>query len=287
MVLPLRYEQCGNDIHNDHSIKKAEKGFSISDFNIKGLSVDGSKLFITLRETEEKVRHKCLMSPKVDIWTYFDPKMQSLQLLEEKNTNKSCFDYVVHTDNHKLVRLTMEAESVSDGSEDAKGDYVIVRNEGIGDGHEYHWNRTSQRQNYLVYTNDGSRKLITSGLSWAIYLSPEQKYVVYYDADQKNYFSYEIATGICHNITKGIATIWTSYERDDEASSIKYGAYGIAGWLSNDAAVLIYDQEWDIIKADLQGRSSQQQMLLTDMGNSIIFNFIWHLNADMEIVPSL
>lgn len=249
-----------------------DEGFSMS--AIEGFNADGSKLFVKLRYPKLAAR-PIANAPKVNIWTYFDPKLQSVQLKE--GGEQTQFTYVVHTNDHKIVRLEMERETIFSPLRNCKDDFVLVLHHGTGDMAEDHWNRTTQTEIYLVSTGDGSRKFITSNLPEKVLsLSPEEKYVVYYDPEQKNYYSYEIATGVRHNITKSISTIWTSYDRNDEERPIHLETMGFAGWLENDKAVLIYNQN-DIIRADPQGKQLPDN--LTD-GYGWHHHIIFHLGEE-------
>ncbi|MBO9572664.1 MAG: S9 family peptidase [Chitinophagaceae bacterium] len=82
-------------------------------------------------------------------------------------------------------------------------------------------------------------------------LSPQGKYVIYFNGKEKNYFSYEVSSGRVNNITRNIRTRWTTYGRRDEPLA-EFTPAGIAGWADGGSAALIYDQN-DIWKINLTG----------------------------------
>ncbi len=103
---------------------------------------------------------------------------------------------------------------------------------------------------YLVSTSDGSRKLIKSkSILFDVEFSLTGKYVMWYDAKGKSWATYRIADGGIKNITYKIRT--PLYEDRDNLKEIT-GEEGLAGWLENDSAVLIYDRN-DIWEVDPDG----------------------------------
>jgi len=63
--------------------------------------------------------------------------------------------------------------------------------------------------------------------------------VVYYDPDQKNYFSYDIVKGTTRNLTASIDAKWIIWDNDSPDSAI--AAYALVGWVGGDK-VLLHDQ---------------------------------------------
>ncbi len=103
-------------------------------------------------------------------------------------------------------------------------------------------------------TGDGAEKIIKAGVNQYFYsrLSPNGKYVVYYDPENKNYVSYEIASGRRRAFTNGIKSILDYLFRSGLADA-KYKPIGIAGFIENTDQVLIYDQ-YNIWRFDLSGK---------------------------------
>lgn len=105
-------------------------------------------------------------------------------------------------------------------------------------------------------------------------LSPEGKYVIFYDGNKRNYFSYEVASGKYRNITQSISTVWTMIT-DTEYPDYNY-VYQVAGWIKGDFGVLIYDQN-DIWQLDPTG--ANPPMNLTN-GDGKILNIVFRLTKD-------
>jgi hypothetical protein len=229
----------------------ADKDISLQ---INCLNSSGDKLFFTLSKTESKPVVDANLS-SVDVYSYKDAKLQSQQLLEH---SQRVMTFVFNLPRRQLIQLAGNNEQITsnlDGEE--RLDNILGQQHGPGDRHdEENWNKQALSSMFVVSTTTGIRKTLSEnkpGLVNGNYrLSPSGGYVIHYDAQSGNYFSYEVATGIEHNITKGAKYKWIAYERDDEPSS-KFYNIGIAGWLKDDQHVLLYSQ-YDLFEADPSGK---------------------------------
>lgn len=239
-----------------------------------------NKLFVTMKgkiHLPQNITHPV----DVDIYSYLDAKLQSQQLKDLEYQSAPVFHFVVDVPHHHLIRLEEDGEVIISPLYPQllnvhPQDYVLVRKSGGGDlTNEWRWNMTSRCSISLVSTATGMHKLLFDRKS--VYftincaLSAEGKYVIYYDPDSSNYFSYSTTTGATRNITKGVHATWTSYD-DDMPKSI-FSAIGLAGWTSSDSSVWIYDRH-DIWQADPKGLSPPFSLT---QGYGRIYNLIFHL----------
>jgi dienelactone hydrolase len=229
----------------NNQIDSIDTGFIID--NIQSFSNDGKKLFFYIKEDDyPKAR---LNAVKLNVWSYCDTTLQSYQL---RNLAPKSYKAVICIDDHRIIRLEKKGEIIrSPPLNDAIGLVTTSNKAGAEvDVSELHWNSLLQQPTYLISTIDGSRQLFNineDGAAGNKELSPRGKYIMFYDGNQMDYFSYEISTGITRNITRGIHTNWTIYKNDHVNS--KNITYGSAGWTDDDAWILIYDQ-FDIWKID-------------------------------------
>jgi len=132
-----------------------------------------------------------------------------------------------------------------------------------GDNTDLWWQPEARSSVYLESVRDGRRVLLQKNISYAhnwfrtLYfsLSPDEKYVVYYDPSENQYFSYEISSKITRKITEGIVARWRAPGSREAVPQFGYPV-GIAGWLEHDAAVLIYDV-FDVWQVDPLGIKKQ------------------------------
>jgi len=216
--------------------------------DLSGFDASGSQLFIKLARMPVKPQ-LLPNAPKLDVYSYFDPKLQSEQLAA--NRWAPALTYALHMENGQLTQLEKQPDGLFPLSTVKSVTTVLVREGEGGSGSEEYWNRTAARKIWLVSTVDGSRHLLTNGVVHRNALSPDERYAIYFEPGSQTYFSYETSTGKRRNLTKGTATKWTTYDRDDEWLATR-NILGIAGWCL-DGDVLLYSQD-DIFKVDPSGR---------------------------------
>jgi len=191
----------------------------------------------------------------VDVYSYRDGKLQSQQLKENKRPKTRCV-FVYDTGSKKITRLENDRERVVS---DLTADKVLVVRDSTGDGYdEWNWNPKAVSSVYLVSAQDGSRKCLLKDAPFinavSYKLSPTGKYVIYYDAFKKAYFSYDTKTAARKNITIGIKGNWIEPDACDKPDSIyeDINTTQKVGWLKDDAGVLLYSQT-DLFLADPAG----------------------------------
>jgi len=205
-------------------------------------SRDGRSLFFRLkRKLVDKPKPAAV---KVDIWSYKDLHLQEEQL---RDISSRMFTAVISTGDKQMHRLEFEEETLNFNI-DLKNcnKYLIVTKN--GGNIDLWWQPLARSSVYLESVLDGSRVLLKENIPYAhdwfyslnFSISPGEKYIVYYDPFENNYFSYEIASKITRNITFGIDVRWRGHNDRWEAPVFGYPE-GIAGWLEKDSAILIYD----------------------------------------------
>ena len=176
--------------------------------------------------------------PLVDVWSYHDELLQSIQLAEVKK--KNVYTCSIDLESKKLLRLEYENDRIIERNKD----FVIVKHElGNHTLFESNWNDKALYSFTLVDLASGDRRLLkdhlTNGHS-RLGVSPHHKWVVYYDFKAKNFFSYELATGITRNITARCLTNWENEANDKPEPELNWVPWRNT-WLANDSAVFIYD----------------------------------------------
>src|SRR6185503_15655384 len=94
----------------------------------------------------------------------------------------------------------------------------------------FFWNWNRSRSHYVFSLKDGSKKLLRNDWIQEFIYSPNGRFIIFYDAKQGQFFSYEVNTGVARNITKNIPE-----KLEDEYEQYVPGrtsplAVGIAGW---------------------------------------------------------
>lgn len=115
----------------------------------------------------------------------------------------------------------------------------------------FFYNKDHIPENYLVEIKTGKKvPIVKNGGICSI--SPDEKYVIYWDEGSLNWFSYEISSGIKRNLTDKIPfSFYDDYSRKiGHFNSVL--TYGQAGWANNDQRIYFYDK-YDLWEIDPKG----------------------------------
>lgn len=181
----------------------------------------------------------------VDVWSYKD---SVLQFEQAKQPDQLSFVATLDINTDQVMRLEKKDERFLF----EKGDYGIVLDK--MSILAYWWPSFGQKSCWLVSLKDGSRRKINTGVNGNCDFSPNERYLVYYDARQGHYFSYDLGSGKTKNISKEIPPRWLVYDEPRVLLSTNPNLpLGFAGWVGEGRSMLVYDQ-YDIWQLDLEGR---------------------------------
>lgn len=208
----------------------------------------GKKLFIHLSKSVERViRNEELAS--VDVWNYKDYPIQSAQ--DDYSKNK--FLAVLNDYKDSTIILEQEKDNSIEFSNSSKpiiGNYLVsIQYEFARD---FWWNSNFSNTIYLISSMDGSRKLIHTRPHhwfWNIELSPDEKFVIWYDRMENQYYSYDISNEKTKKISDKIP--YPLFD-DEKLAPNNRGRFGTCGWINRDTGLLIYDR-FDIWQVDPTG----------------------------------
>ena len=137
--------------------------------------------------------------PDLVIWHYKDPRLQSQQQVQESSDKSYNYLSIYRVTENKFFRLADEAmRTVTPQAKDAwaigtdSRDYDV---EGATTGRSY-------RDVYAVSLTTGDRRLIKKQVRWAESGSPDGAKWMYYE--NRNFFVYDMASGVAKNITEGL-----------------------------------------------------------------------------------
>ncbi|HEX5025722.1 MAG TPA: prolyl oligopeptidase family serine peptidase [Agriterribacter sp.] len=223
-------------------------GWSISENAEVRFSKSGKRLFAGTAPVQPP-RDTSLIDidlVKVDIWNYKDDYLQPMQLKNLDKDLKKNYLAVIDPDTRTFVQLgDEEVDDVVTGKE-GDGDFFV----GISDAHKrvsLQWEGRTLKDVYVISPEDGTKKLIRKNLSGYVALSPGNKYVFWYDAKARRYFTWR--DGKTRNISSKVPTKLYDEEFDMPADP---STYGVMTWTQSDLAVLVYDR-FDIWQLDPAG----------------------------------
>jgi len=230
--------------------KHAAEGWYFPEKNRLSWSKDGRRLFfgfkpVSLREKapdpEKEIEEEAdlfdvdliLSQSEVDVWHWDDPFINPQQKVMWKQVKDRTYPAVYHTDSRRVVALADEDmprvqpgenPDVALGFMDAPYRKMVTWYGSVNDL-------------YLVDLNRGTRTKVVSELEDRSSLSPGGRYVVYYQ--DKHWHLYDRRSQRTRTMTAGMDVPFYN-EDHDYPSSVP--SYGTAGWIEDDAGVLIYDK---------------------------------------------
>ena len=215
----------------------------------------------------------------VDIWTWHDDYLQPMQKLRKKSELNRSYTTVFYPKNKKVVQLeNINLESVSINKK-AAGKFSLGYN-----NKPYRimtsWNAHWYKDVWLVNRETGSSKLILKKCDSQVLLSPNQKFVLWYNRQDSSWNSYNIQSERNSNLSKNIHAAFYDVLND---LPIAANPYGFAGWTKKGEAV-VYDR-YDLWLLDPAGK--QKPVNLTGFygrKNKIVFRYE-KLDREAQFLP--
>jgi dienelactone hydrolase len=232
------------------------EGYSPSEHRRPSFSHDGRRLFFGTAPIPEPEPEDTLLPEekyRVDVWHWQDPLIQPIQQVRLRSERNRNFMAVYHLRQGKMVQLA--DEDMPGVSLDAENNTLkAMGSSPVPYQWEIDWSGTSARDIYIVDVNDGSRKMILEAAVSTVSLSPGGNFLVWYDQDTEDWFSYNIRRETTVNMTADIDVPLYNEENDVPRFA---NPHGIAGWTTDDQYVLINDRH-DIWQVDPTGRRSPE-----------------------------
>ena len=224
------------------------QGLVVSDQAAPRFSEDGHRLYLGTAPPPEPPAAEGAPQPRnVDVWHYRDPQLQPMQqvrLQQERNRN---YRAVVHLSDKRFVQLgTFDLPNVNPGDDPN----LAIGTNDLPYRREVSWD-TSYSDVSIVDMKTGQARKIFEHWRGTPSMSPGGKYLLYFDEQEADWFTYRMSDGAKVNLT---AKLNINFWREDHDTPNQPPAYGSAGWTTNDASVLLYDK-YDIweIKPDGSG----------------------------------
>ncbi|HTN06214.1 alpha/beta hydrolase family protein [Agriterribacter sp.] len=244
----LWYWQNGYDsalMIADKNIAGMPVGWNISENTNLHFSKSGKRLFVGTAPVQPP-KDTTLIDidlVKVDIWNYKDDYLQTMQLKNMDRELKKSYPAMVDLNTKSFVQLgDKEMPDVLLGKEGDADFFVGITD--AGKRIAMQWEGRTLKDIYVIDPKSGSRKLIKENLSGYVSASPDGKYVLWYDAKVRQYFTWR--NNKIKNISSGVKT--KLYDEDFDMPT-EPSSYGIMGWTQSDLAVLVYDK-FDIWQLD-------------------------------------
>lgn len=217
----------------------------------------------------------------VDVWHYNDDYLQPVQLKNlQQELNKA---YLARFDFEKKSVVQIGSPAFRSVMQTHEGDGAVFY--GMADEGKRiatQWLGGAYMDIYAIDPVTGSRKIIQKNIKGNAYPSYTGKYLVMYNDLARKYSVYSSDNQQITALAADIKLPLYDVENDvpDEPNP-----YGIAGWLENDQALLIYDQ-FDIWQVDPAGKKASVN-ITNGLGrkNQLVFRNI-NLNREERFIKN-
>jgi dipeptidyl aminopeptidase/acylaminoacyl peptidase len=181
----------------------------------------------------------------LDIWGWQDAEIQPMQLVKKSENEKKSFLASFDLVTRKITQLADESVENLILEPKVRRDFGLAWTDAAY-RRNYSWDIQIGRDLYWVDFKTGIKTLIEKEASGYPSISPEGKYIVWYDERDSAWVAFDRIGNKKINLTKSIPAAF--HEELHDSPSFP-GSYGSAGWLAGDAAILINDR-FDVWKVN-------------------------------------
>lgn len=250
----------------------APEGWIISENGRVSFSESGGRLFF---ETAPATRQRDTVRleedyPNVDIWHWNEGVLHTQQLITRARDARRSYQAVYNIAAGKVVQLATpeipDITLINSGDADK-----AVASSNVPYQVESMWSSTPGRTDlWLINLNDGTREHLKTGFRGRMQPSRGGNYLVWFTAADSSWYSIRMSDKKEMRITSP-GQIVVASETNDVPNPP--GSYGIAGWLDDDASVLIYDR-YDLWRVDPAGQSAPVRLTTNGRERSIVYRMI-------------
>lgn len=217
----------------------------------------------------------------VDVWHYNDDYLQPVQLKNlQQELNKA---YLARFDFDKKAVVQLGTPAFRSVMQTQEGDGAVFY--GMADEGKRiatQWLGGSYMDIYVIDPISGTRKMILKNIKGNVFASSTGKYLAIYNDIARKYSVYSAESQQVTALAVDIKQPLYDVENDvpDEPNP-----YGVAGWLENDQALLIYDQ-FDIWQVDPTGKQASVNITYgLGRKNQLVFRNI-NLNREERFITN-
>ncbi len=194
--------------------------------------------------------------PKVDVWIWNEPKLKTQQIVDYNQDIRKSYSVVYNTATAELSQITsLELPDSQLFSQSGDSDYAIVQTS-IPYGVETMWTGERRSDIYIKNIVSGETKELFKGENVSVRVSPDEKYLYWYQTCDSTWNAYSIADE--RFITLVRPDEIEVYDSSRNVPSLPV-AFGSAGWSEGDELFYIYDK-YDIWAIDPSGKQSAKRI---------------------------
>ncbi|RPG04520.1 MAG: S9 family peptidase [Pelagibacteraceae bacterium TMED267] len=259
--------------------EKSPKGYQVSSNGSITFSKDDNKLYFGLA-LPEIIQDTLLLDEEivnVEVWTYDEPRLYTVQEKQLKNDKNKSFKAVYHLKENKTIQIETEEFPNSILSDEGNGNYALISNRKPYQLSSQWTGKFSANDLAVLNIENGNSKMAIKALPSPARFSPKGIYAYGYNEIDSTWFTYNVKTEKYTELTKGKKFY---NELNDTPNHPR--SYGSAGWTKNDKRILIYDR-YDIWEFDPENISYKK---LTDGRKSKTRFRVVNLDSEKKFIDS-
>lgn len=198
----------------------------------------GDHLLIQINELKNKELIDATKYSNLVLWNYQDRSLPT-----EKNSSQQLWASVNINDQSIVFLNTTKDELVQNT---AFQNYLLFLKQPVSDGF---YRKNEQQQLILTDIRNGEKIILSQSNEISEYsISPNGQFVIWFDADNLSWYSYEISSQQKRNISENISQLL--YDATAVEIGRRNAAFGVGGW--NDSGLVYLYDKYDIWQIDLK-----------------------------------
>ena len=214
--------------------------------NIRFSANSGRLFFGTAPEPKQKDTTMLAENrPNVQVWNWNEGIQYTQQLNDKAKELKRTYTAVFNLKSNKIYQLaTIDMPDLKVADEGNAPLALLTSSKAYEK--ESMWKGSNRVDIYRINLDNGIRVQIKSAANSSMQLSPKGYYAYWYSAQDSSWYTYGMDNGKEYRLTTpGSFTAW---DEDNDVPDYP-SPYGLAGWTTDDKALLIYDR-YDIWRFD-------------------------------------
>lgn len=234
-----------------------ENGWTVSEHARLHFSENGAKLFFGLAPPpiladtallEEEV-------PQVEVWASSDGRLYTQQNVQLSRDKRQAYTAVFDVASGEVTRLAgLEVPDIDLGDEGNAP--VALGSSDLPYQQMISWIGDTYYDIYRIAVNTGERRKLDFVAKGRPSISPAGKYFYWYSDPDSAWMAYSLANDQLRTLTSSDISIFYDELND---RPMHPSSYRLAGWLAEDAGILIYDR-YDLWQIDPSGRSAAKRL---------------------------
>ena len=248
----IHYKNGVSKVIADNNIAGLPANHRISDIRNIRMNDAGTRVFFGIAPIlpEKDTTLVDFERAKLDIWHWSEPYVQPMQLVNLRREQQKTYLCKLELADSRLVQISKEEYQQVQIPDNMNAQWAYASSN-YNYRLESMWVSDPRTDLYLIDVNSGSCKTILKDkYLMSISPSPDNKYLTWFNAQDEQWYSYEVATENIVNITAGLNIVFANEANDTPQMRRPYGT---SGWIENDAAILINDK-YDVWQIDPSGK---------------------------------